>query len=241
MKIPTPLVIADCERCPNRPYSDICDMVPAVENLLGVMKQRAMYQAGQYVFYEGHVSLGLYVVCQGRVKLTRLNRKGRQRLVDIVDSGQLVEKHAFQEQSVHQVTCEVMQPSQICLLDRTHFLNILQSHGDLAVKLVQVLSQEISHTMGVADRFVFTPAKERLARVLLDLNDRFGRPVMEGMFIDLNLSPEDLAQMAAVTVETVVRLLHDFQGKQIIAIQGRGIIIRNPERLAKIAALSSVF
>lgn len=241
MKVPTPLVIADCAGCPNRPYSDICDMVPAVENSLGVMKRRVMYQAGQFVFYEGHVSLGLYVVCQGRVKLTRVNRKGRQRLVGIVDSGHLVEKQAFQEQSIHQVTCEVMQPSQICLVDRTHFLKILQNHGDLAVKLVQVLSKEISQAMGVADRFVFTPAKERLARVLLDLNDQFGRPVIEGMFIDLKLSREDLAQMAAVTVETVVRLLHDFQDKQLVSIQGRSIIIRSPERLGKIAVLSSVF
>jgi CRP-like cAMP-binding protein len=241
MKVPAPLVIADCEGCPQRPYSDICDMVPAVENSSVVMRRRAMYQAGQYVFYEGHVSLGLYVVCQGRVKLTRVNKKGRQRLVGIVDSGKLVEKQAFQEQSIHQVTCEVMQPSQICLLDRTHFLKILQSHGELAVHLVQILSKEISQVMGVADRFVFTPAKERLARVLLELNDRFGRPVIEGMFIDLNLSREDLAQMAAVTVETVVRLLHDFQDKRLITIQGRNIIILSPERLGKIAVLSSVF
>jgi hypothetical protein len=108
--------IPECIACPHRESSDICQLVPSVDEPFGLIKRRTMYQAGQFVFYEGHVALGLYILCQDRVKLTRLNRKGQQRLVDILDSGQLLEKQAFQEQPVHQVTCEVLEPSQIGLL-----------------------------------------------------------------------------------------------------------------------------
>jgi CRP-like cAMP-binding protein len=45
--------------------------------------------------------------------------------------------------------------------------------------------------------------------------------------------------MAAVTVETVVRLLHDFQESELITMQGREIRIVNAERLIKIAGTSS--
>lgn len=151
MKAPTSLAIPECAACPNRESSDICQLVPSVEEPFGLIKRRAMYQAGQFVFYEGHVALGLYIPCQGRVKLTRLNRKGQQRLVDILDSGQLLEKQAFQEQPVHQVTCEVLEPSQICLLDRTSLISFLKEHGELAVKLVQVLSKEMTAVLNAAD------------------------------------------------------------------------------------------
>jgi CRP/FNR family transcriptional regulator len=151
MKAVPPPAIPDCESCPNREFSDICELVPPSEESFGLIKRRAMYRPGQHVFYEGHVALGLYILCQGRVKLTRLNRKGQQRLVGILDSGQLLEKQAFQEQPVHQVTCEVMEPSQIYLLDRTSFLSFLKDHGDLAVKLVQVLSQEMTAVQNAAD------------------------------------------------------------------------------------------
>ena len=90
MKAISPLMTPDCETCPNRKFSDICDIVPSVEESGGLIKRRAMYQPGQYVFYEGHVALGLYILCHGRIKLTRLNRKGQQRLVGILDSGQLL-------------------------------------------------------------------------------------------------------------------------------------------------------
>ena len=237
MKVPTSPAIPECAVCPNRESSDICQLVPSVEEPFGLIKRRAMYQAGQFVFYEGHVALGLYILCQGRVKLTRLNRKGQQRLVDILDSGQLLEKQAFQEQPVHQVTCEVLEPSQICLLDRTSFLSFLKEHGELAVKLVQVLSKEMTAVLNAADQFAFTPARERLARLLLELGDRFGKHDETGVRITLKLKREDLAQMTAVTVETVVRLLHDFQEEHLIMVHGRELMIINVDRLTKIAGI----
>ena len=240
MKAASSPAIPECESCPNREFSDICQLVPPVEEPFGLIKRRAMYQAGQHVFYEGHVALGLYILCQGRVKLTRLNRRGQQRLVGILDSGQLLEKQAFQEQPVHQVTCEVLEPSQICLLDRTTFLSFLKEHGELAVKLVQVLSKEMNAVVNAADQFAFTPARERLARLLLELSERFGEQIPKGTRIVLKLKREDLAQMAAVTVETVVRLLHDFQESGLIHMQGRELTILKADRLQKISGTSPV-
>ena len=231
--------IPDCESCPNREFSDICGIVPPTEEPFGLIKRRAMYQPGQQVFYEGHVALGLYILCQGKVKLTRLNRKGQQRLVSILDSGQLLEKQAFQEQPIHQVTCEVLETSQVCLLDRTTFLSFLKEHGELAVKLVQVLSKEMTNVVNSADQFAFTPARDRLARLLWELSERFGEQTSEGSRIMLTLKREDLAQMAAVTVETVVRLLRDFQESGLVLMQGRELTIVKPDRLQKISSTST--
>jgi len=239
MKPLPPLAISDCESCPNREFSDICNIVPPVEEPFGLIKRRAIYQPGQYVFYEGHVALGLYILCHGRVKLTRLNRKGQQRLVWILDSGQLLEKQAFQEQPVHQVTCEVLEPSQVCLLDRASFLAFLKDHGEAAVKLIQVLSREMTDVVSAADKFAFTPARERLARLLLELRERFGEQEGERTRIILKLKREDLAQMTAITVETVVRLLRDFQEAGLITLEGRDLTLLNVDRLTKIASTSS--
>ena len=235
MKTVSRSTIPDCESCPNREFSDICDIVPPTEEPFGLIKRRAMYQPGQHVFYEGHVALGLYILCQGKVKLTRLNRKGQQRLVGILESGQLLEKQAFQDQPIHQVTCEALEPSQVCLLDRITFLSFLKDHGELAVKLVQVLSKEMTAVVNSADQFAFTPARARLARLLLELSERFGEKASEGIRIVLKLKREDLAQMAAVTVETAVRILRDFQELGLVLMQGRELTILKIERLQKIS------
>lgn len=43
--------------------------------------------------------------------------------------------------------------------------------------------------------------------------------------------------MTAVTVETLVRLLHDFQNDHLIVVHGRELMIINVERLTKIAGM----
>ena len=45
--------------------------------------------------------------------------------------------------------------------------------------------------------------------------------------------------MIAVTVETVVRLLHDFQEAELITVQGRDLTLLNVDRLTIIASASS--
>ncbi|WNM62118.1 hypothetical protein [Candidatus Nitrospira neomarina] len=57
--------IPECTVCPHRESSDIYQLVPSVDEPFGHIKHRTMYQAGQFVFYEGHVALGLYILCQG--------------------------------------------------------------------------------------------------------------------------------------------------------------------------------
>jgi len=127
----------------------------------------------------------------------------------------------------------------VCLLDRTHFLSFLKDHGDAAVKLIQVLSKEMTEVVNAADQFAFTPARERLARLVLELSERFGTQDSAGIRITLKLKREDLAQMIAVTVETVVRLLRDFQESGLILVQGRELTLLNVDRLTKIANISS--
>jgi CRP/FNR family transcriptional regulator len=71
----------------------------------------------------------------------------------------------------------------------------------------------------------------------LELSDRFGESDEAGIRITLKLKREDLAQMTAVTVETVVRLLHDFQENKLITVRGRELKILNADRLTKIAGM----
>jgi CRP/FNR family transcriptional regulator len=70
---------------------------------------------------------------------------------------------------------------------------------------------------------------------LLDLGDRFGRKNSTGVLVGITLKREEVAEMAGVTVETVIRLLSSFRDEGLVSIDGRSITLLNPERLARIA------
>lgn len=230
MKVP----VNECRTCGNKGQGDVCGLEGAVEHEFEQMRRTVLYQPGQYVFYEGHTALGLYVLCCGRVKLTRSTAKGHQRLVAIVDPGMMIERHAFQEGAVHEVTCQALEPSQVSVIDRDRYLDLLSRHGDLAVKLIKVLSREMRVTLEEVDQFAFLSSRERLARLLLELGKRYGEQRPNGCTIMLSLKREELAQMAAMTLETAVRLLKSFQGDDVVRLTGRQITILRPDQLQRI-------
>ncbi|GJL55457.1 MAG: Crp/Fnr family transcriptional regulator [Nitrospirales bacterium] len=194
-----------------------------------------MYQPGQFVFYEGHPVLALYILCSGRVKLSRLTKNGQCRLVSIVDPGELIETQSFQDGAVHALSCESLEPSQVCIIDRTRYLALLEQNGELAVRVIRLLSRKMSASFNDTDQFAFASARERIAGLLLELVERYGEQTQDGTKISLHLKREELAQMAAVSVETAVRILQTLQSTHLIQINGREITVLDPDRLVRAA------
>jgi CRP-like cAMP-binding protein len=197
------------------------------------------YRERETVFHEGHAALGLYVLCAGKVKLTRTGVNGRRQIVGLPEAGEVIEKHTFEEPALHQVTCETLEPSQVCLLDRTRVWALARRNGDMAVKLVRLLSGEVQRQLEQIDRLAFLTARQRLAGVLLDLDDRFGARRQGGRPLSLSLRREELAELAGVAVATAIRLLGEFREAGAVRLEGRKLTLLQPDRLSRIARVSS--
>src|ERR1700724_3790377 len=64
----------------------------------------------------------------------------------------------------------------------------------------------------------FLSLKGRVARVLLDLAEEFGREVGQGrVLIQQKVSQEDLAAMAGIARENVSRILHDWTKQALLS------------------------
>jgi CRP/FNR family transcriptional regulator len=227
--------IQNCETCTFRTKAVVCDLEGAELSAFQKIKRSLHYEPNQTVFYEGHSCLGLYLLCAGKVKLTRSSPRGQRQIVRILDGGELIEKYAFRDNAIHDVTCETLEPSQICLIEKEPFLALAQRTPELAIKLVKLLSCELGENLDQLDEFAFKSARERLATLLLDLAERFGGRATDGLQIGLKLKREEIAEMAGITVETAIRLLSAFRDEGLVALDGRAITLLNQDRLARIA------
>jgi len=215
----------------------LCDV--ADEDLAGfeAIKRVLQYEPRQVVFYEGHACLGLYLLCAGKVTLTRSSVRGHRHILPVLGPGEVIEKHAFQERAVHGATCETVESSQIAVIERAPYLALLERRPDLALKVIQLVSREIGRHLDHLDEFTFKTARERLAGVLIDLGRRFGKQAGGVVQVGVELKREEVAEMAGVTVETVIRLLGTFRKEGLVTLDGRTITLRNPNRLSRIAKL----
>lgn len=228
-------LIENCEICPHRAHAVVCDLSGGDLAEFQKIKRSLRFEPHQTVFYEGHACLGLYLLCTGKVKLTRSSARGQRQIVRVIGHGELIEKHAFRENALHEVTCETMEPSQICIIDKERYLSFIQHSPQLAIKLIQLLSNELGMNMDQLDEFTFKTARERLAGLLLEMSQRFGKVGHEGVLVGIPLKREEVAEMAGITVETAIRMLGTFRDEKLIALDGRTITLLNPDRLTKIA------
>ncbi|MBT3300651.1 MAG: Crp/Fnr family transcriptional regulator [Candidatus Marinimicrobia bacterium] len=79
---------------------------------------------------------------------------------------------------------------------------------------------------------------ERVASLLLLLKEKYGKDYEGAIFIDIQLSREDLADLAGTSVETLVRTLTGFLEEGIIRTEKRKTIVLDSIRLSEIAGLN---
>jgi CRP-like cAMP-binding protein len=230
-----PCLTENCDTCTLRTQAVLCNLEGEDLEEFQHIKRSLDYESRQTVFYEGNLCLGLYLLCAGKVKLTRSSARGQRQIVRILGAGELIEKQAFGERALHEVTCETLEPSQVCVIDRDRYLAVIHRNPQLAIKLIQLLSNEHGVNMDQLDQFTFQSARERLAGLLLELGDRFGKKGADQIQVGVTLKREEIAEMAGITVETAIRLLSVFRNEGVLTIDGRAITLLKPDRLARIA------
>ena len=230
-----PCLTENCDTCSFREKAVLCDLEGDHLVEFQNIKHSLDYEPRQTVFYEGHLCVGLYLLCRGKVKLTRSSARGQRQIVRILGPGEMIEKQAFGERALHEVTCETLESSQVCVIDKERYLAVIHRNPQLAIKLIQLLSNEHGVNMDQLDQFTFQAARERLAGLLLELSDRFGKKSADRVQVGLTLKREEIAEMVGITVETAIRLLSVFRNEGLLIIDGRAITLLNPDRLARIA------
>src|SRR6185503_6496417 len=116
-------------------------------------------------------------------------------------------------------------------LQREDFAAFLDSHPRAAMTMLASLSRRLRHTTRVVQDATFRDVPSRLARVLLDIAQRSGEVVPQGIRIETRVTQGELAAMVGASRETVNRALRGFEQRGLIVWEGSRLTIAQPEQL----------
>lgn len=194
------------------------------------------YGKGGMIFSEGDTDHRLYLLEEGRVKLTRRARDGRIQLLSIHAPGEVLgEIPVFDPEGGPRTASAVaMRPgTRVVWLEREILFTWLDAHPRVAIDMLQVLARRLRGNNERIGELVFMDVPGRLAKTLLDLGRRFGEPVEAGLMVPHDLTQEEMAQLVGSSRETVNKALMDFANRGWIARQGRSIVIYQPGMLIR--------
>ncbi len=226
-----------CEQCSAHPTCLTADLP-----LEGLEEFRAcslvgIYRRRQIIFHEDAESDGLYLLCQGAVKLYQSDRFGRDHIVAVAGPGEVLNELSLEPGERHSLSAEALADSHICYLSRERLLRFIERHPQAGVRLVGALSRSLAATRRKLRELALKRAEGRLAELLIQLAQAAAEPPDSDGHRRLVLaySRREIAEMIGVSTETAIRLLGKLKRKQVIATDHRELIVTDPERLARIA------
>ncbi len=186
--------------------------------------QQIAYDKGQTLVQEGTPVYGYYIICEGAVKLSRHLSGGKKLIVAVLGPGDIFGLESNRE-GRFTLEAETLEPTRVGFIDKGDFGKLLEGHPRLAAALVEKLSEEVhklqEHVWATARR----GAQGKLAYVLLQLAKTHGRPRPRGTLIEVELTREELAELAGVARETASLTLSRFTSKDWVASEGRKLVI----------------
>jgi CRP-like cAMP-binding protein len=193
------------------------------------------YNKSEVIFREGGWPSGIFYIVEGRIKKYKLDREGREQIIYVANSGELIGYHAVLTGGRYPDSAATLEKSKIAFIPREDFLDAISQSEVLGRRLLKTLSHEFCVLANSLSMFAQKPVRERLALQLVVLREKYKENFQPGMFVEINLSRNDLASLVGTARENVTRLLGEFKNEGILSIQGRKIIIHDVKKLISIA------
>ena len=232
MKAPSNLKIQHkCLECRLRAANFFCSLSESALQTFEALKITNVYPKGATLFMEGHPSNGIYMLCQGRVKLSTCSRDGKVIILRIAEAGEVLGLSAAVSNLNYEATAEVLEPCQVNFVRKEDFLRWLAENTEACLSAVRQLSNKY-HTAYIQVRSfgLSHTAADRLAKLLLEWGKANGNGNGR-IHLKISYTHEEIAEMIGTSRETVTRILKDFRDRKLITLKGSELIIPDRKKL----------
>ncbi|MES3015539.1 MAG: Crp/Fnr family transcriptional regulator [Pseudomonadota bacterium] len=202
--------------------------------ILGSARVR-LVDAGTVLARRGDTASAWIGVARGALRLGTPLADGRDFTLDFVGPGQWFGDIALIDDRPLELDVLAHVPSKLLFVSKADLQRLVAAFGELGPGLLQLNCQRLRHMFRRFEELQTLPLPQRLARQLQRLAHQFGRPVGEGVRIDLNLSQTDLAAIVGGSRQRVNRTLRQMHVEGIVRLGETRMVVREAGQLAAVA------
>lgn len=188
-----------------------------------------------FFFQEGDPATTVYVLIEGKVRLSQVTPEGQQVIFRYVVPVEAFGILAVLTDQDFPVSAQAVSESVALYWDRDTMNLLMAQIPQISRNSIAILAGRIREFQEKLREMSTERVERRIARTLLRFVRQAGRKVPEGVLIDLPLSRQDLAEMTGTTLYTVSRTLSNWESQGIVQSSRERIIITYPHGLVRIA------
>lgn len=223
--------MSKCEQCIVRQLSAIKALGKEELLRMAECKTSSLIRKGENLFQEGEHIDGIFCIKDGACKLTKLSANGNNQIVKLAKKGELLGQRSVISGEPANLSAVALEDMEVCFIPLKDISSFLDQNPQFSRSMMQTLSKDLKEADNILVGMAQKTAKQRLAEVLLNLENTFGHDA-DGC-IALQLSREDMAGMIGTVLESCIRLLSEFKNDRLIVLEGKRIRINDRSGLER--------
>jgi CRP/FNR family transcriptional regulator/CRP/FNR family cyclic AMP-dependent transcriptional regulator len=194
------------------------------QELMAVARKRS-FRAGEVIFHRDDPGQVLYVIKEGKVKISLISPDGQEISLVVFGKGECFGELALLDGEPRSADAIALEKVECYTLQRSDFHNAIMKHPTIAIQVLEVLSRRLRKTDRQVEDLIFLDVYGRVAKKLLELANEHGVKVDDGTRIEVRLTQQELASMVGASRESVNKVMGYFTEKQFISTDKHKITI----------------
>lgn len=235
-----------CMDCALRCSKFFCDLIDQELHQFESITVSKTYPKGSALFIEGQPSDRVYVLCQGRVKLSTCSPDGKIIILGIADPGEVLGLGAAINGLEYETTAETLELCKINYVSSAEFIHFLQTNPNACLSAAKQLSRNYHVAFHqVCALGLSESVSDKLAKLFLCWSRKSnghgngngnsnGNGANGAVHLKNFFTHEEIAEMIGTSRETVTRMLRHFRENEIVTLKGSNLIIHDRQRLKSV-------
>jgi len=172
------------------------------------------FQKGEIIFFQGDILDKLYVIHEGKVKVSRVSEQGREQIIRVLGPGDFLGELVLFAPSPANNSAEALEETVVCEVQSTKIKELMLSSSQIALRVLEEVSQRLEQAENLVESIGLLSVEKRIAKTLLEF-------AFESDQINLPVSKKDFAAQLSISQETLSRKLTFFQESGLISLSGQ--------------------
>lgn len=198
--------------------------------LMGAARIRTV-DNGAAVYRAGDPGDGLHAVLKGEIRLIGHTEAGRRLVYLILRPGDWFGEMSVLDGKPRLHDAIAFGPSVVLHVDSNRVDLIAAAHPGFDRAIGALTCQHQRAALAFVEQTLTASTEARLAFILTEMAGRHGRPVGNGVEIDLRLSQEDLAALVGISRQSLAALLGRLRRERVIETRYARLVVLDLEAL----------
>ncbi|MEA1785185.1 response regulator [Arenibacter sp. GZD96] len=188
------------------------------------------YKQGELIYKNGDHSNLVFLIEKGVVKTHSLDEQGKELITAIYKEDDFFGFTSFVDNSPYQEYASTLEDTQVVAIPKEELKTLLQQNHDLALELMHFLAENLQQAKKQLLEMAYGSVRRKTASTIL----KFAEKLNNGTHGKLHILRSDLASVAGMATETLIRTLSSFKKEGLIHIEDRTIKVLDMDGLRKI-------